>query len=426
MARCNNGDLLHKIGVKKLEDWKEVTFTTLADVNDCNKFNTKNYVSISGEFSYEKSDRPENRFECEREGCTTSGTLYLPAAEETAVFKAQLDATEFASGIVTMYIKADEAVNLKVEFSDADTFTDADVYEKAYTVGDITDDGYIPVAINLLDAPTSETGNGWTASASGVYVRVSADKPIGVSTLAFYESIEDFETTDVVKIACLSEVGGTFDIPALETTCLSAGYDTSSLSFEHTITGRTITPNYWKLNPLHGKGTASTGSMPETVKKTVGADGKVTISDMSQDACGFIGAQLDDACNVADAGLKYLSIPTAVAVDAEHFQTIKNADGTTDFVFNTKLAGKDVLITYPKTAEVERYVGHTDNVGTVRVKMSYTVELTDGTIEVHTFNNVLITSFPATITNEETEFTFTINIQKDANGNWYTVDRLVA
>lgn len=425
MARCNNVDLLHKIGVKKLEDWKEVTFSVLSDLPDCLKINTNKFVDVEGDYSFEKMDRPVDRFECEREGCTTSGTLYLESAEGSAIFKGQFDATEIASGIVTMYVKPDALpIAFDVEFSDDSTFTNADKYSKSYTAADVTADGFIPVVINLLDTPT-EVGTGWTASEGGVYVRVSGAK-MGISTISFFDSIEAFETSDVVKIACLSEVGGTFDIPALETTCLSSGYDTSSLSFEQTITGKLLTPNYWKLNPLHGKGKTSTGAVPQTVKKVVGNDGKVVISDMNQDTCGFIGVQLDDSCNVADASLTMISLPTAVSVDRSHFQVVKNANGTTDFFFNTALAGKEVLITYPKLADVERYVGHTDNVGTVRVKMSYTVTLSDGTEEVHTFNNVLVTSFPASITNEETEFSFTVTIQRDADGNWYTIDRLIA
>ncbi len=426
MARCNNNDLLHKIGVKKLEDWKEVTFSVLSDLPDCLKINTNKYVSYTGDATYEKMDRPVDRFECEREGCTTSGTLYLETAQSTATFKGQFDATEIASGIVTMYVKPGALpITFNVEFSDDSTFTNADKYALSYTTADVTSDGFIPVVINLLDTPDTEVGTGWAASEGGVYVRISG-AVLGVSTISFYDSIEAFETSDVVKIACLSEVGGTFDIPALETTCLSSGYDTSSLSFEQTITGKLLTPNYWKLNPLHGKGSSSTGAVPQTVKKTVGDNGKVVISDMNQETCGFIGVQLDDSCNVADASLTMISLPVAVDVDRSHFQVVKNKNGTTDFVFNAALAGKDVLITYPKLADVERYVGHTDNVGTVRVKMSYTVTLSDGTEEIHTFNNVLVTSFPASISNEETEFSFTVTIQRDADGNWYTIDRLIA
>ena len=119
----------------------------------------------------------------------------------------------------------------------------------------------------------------------------------------------------------------------------------------------------------------------------------------------------------------------AVDLEYDQFQVLFDADnnGVAIFKFNSALAGKEVLITYPQMVYLkERMVGNNDNLGEVHVKMSYPRILSDGTEEIHTFNNVLITSFPSSINNEETEFTFTVNIQRDSNGDWFTIQRVLS
>ena len=440
MARCKTAELLHKIGVPQIDDFLEVTFSLYADVTHCVSINTRDYTEISELNHYAMYDRPENRYDCYGGFCATTGTLYVDVDETAhAVFYKAFDATEYASGVVTFYIKMDSIASgdsAVVAISDTSDFTNGDQY--TIELGEADADGYVPVLVDLSQTPT-EIGTGWEPSNSGAYISIGVTndgtgKAFGVSTITFYKSLYDLAQNAIVKIGCLSEVGGTFDVPALEETCLNGGYDKNGLTsgIERTITGKKMTSNYWMLNPLAGMnrfaGDVATteGFRVETVKKTIASDGTVTIADMADD-CDFIGAQIDDKCVTPTADMLYrIQSPVAVELGYDQFQVLPSEDGHV-FYFNTDLAGKDVLITYPQKVELkERVIGNKDNIGEVRVKMSYPWKYNDGTEEIHTFNNVLITSFPASITNEESEFTFTVTIFPDADGNWFTVQRVLA
>ena len=443
--RCKNAELLHKLEVPRLQDWLEVTFSLVSDVTNCTTINTRDYVDVYMLDRYAMYDRPENRYDCDGGVCTTTGTLYVKvnSGRADATFYKAMDATQYASGILTAYIYESTFASgdkVAIGISNSDDFTDADIYE--LTLGSVGDDGYVPVLIDLTQTPTSTEGTGWAASTSGVYIKVmvlngSTPKAYGISTISFYKSLYELAMSNIVKIGCLSEVGGTFDVGAIEETCISGGYDETSLSggVDFTITGKQMTSNYWMLNPLNGMNrfagdiTATTGYRIETVKKTVDHNGLVEIGDMNLEVCDFIGAQVDDKCVTPVTDLLHrIMAPVEVELAYDQYQVVLDeSEQTATFRFNTGLAGKDVLITYPQKVELkERIVGNSENIGEVRAKMSYPVIFKDGTEEIHTFNNVLITSFPASISSDESEFSFTINIRKDADGNWFTVQRVLA
>ena len=99
MARCKNDTLITKIGAKKLAKEVETEFTVHNYLPDCRKIIASKRLQSVG--TYNQYAIPGNQFECMREGCVNSGTLYLNGA--TAEYKAQWDAVEFADGVVTFY-----------------------------------------------------------------------------------------------------------------------------------------------------------------------------------------------------------------------------------------------------------------------------------------------------------------------------------
>lgn len=451
MSRCKNDILLNKIGLGKLNANDEVTFTLLDDLPDCRKIKTNNYVSVSGENSfYDPGDVPENVFECMIDRCVNTGTLFLDAGQgeaPEAVFKAQYDATEF--GVITFYVKKGDGGSAKadppnvtgtVELSNDTTFANSDVYNFSIPASAFDANNFAPVLIDLTRVPDSTTGTGWEQTQSGAYIRITSTgtgegEVKGISSIVIYDSIEDFEISDVVKIACLSGIDGADEIEAAEASCFGSGYNTDDLSFERTITGRAITPNYWKLNPMLGKGEQTTESMSVTVQKTVvaadGSGGEVVISDLNQDECGMVGVEVVD-CNVSDSWLTRIVVPMKVSVDEKHYVVVPNGDGTTSIYFNARHIGREVIITYPKAVTVEGLVADEKFIGTRRVRMTYVERRIVGGNNVDsevikTYNNVLITSFPNAITNDgEQEFEFTIRIQKDRDGHYYRVGRVIA
>lgn len=435
--RCKNAVLFNKIGVPKLEEHTEVTFSLMRDLSDCNTINTRDYIDSDYDVFYNVFDRPYNAFDCDGGFCTNTGTLNVSAQDTQGKVKyaIALKAEEFINGVITFYRKGE----VDVLISDSATFTNANSY--AFTGTTAEDEEFKPELIDLMSGSFTKVGSGWGGTGDVIFIAFAGHgttasdiENFAISSINFYKTLYDLTVGDVVKIACLSEVGGSFDISALEKTCLSSGYDHTSLNggIDWTVTGSLITGNYWKLNPLAGDRSdhgSAIGYRIHTAKAVVGSDGTVTIADFNFDKCDFVGAQIADKCvNKSVDTLKRVMIPidSTIELDLGYDQfTVVKTTGGAKFSFSTYTAGKEVLITYPQEVNVdERIVGNSDNIGEVRVKMSYPVKLSDGTEEIHTFNNVLITSFPASLSNEDSEFTFTINIQQDANGDWFDIQRV--
>lgn len=444
MARCTNEKIFSKIGLQKIEQNTEVDFTIYNDMPDCKKIDAKKYIAKDGTVSYNRFNKPTNQFECMREGCVNSGTLYLYGTKPYATYKLQKDATEFFSGALAFYVKPSASAtypfSLSVTLSAEEALTNADVYTISITKDQLASDGYAAVVVDLASTPASETGKGWTASEIATYFKVSsdatltADTEIGISSFIFLDSFDDFETTDVIKISCLSDNSGDIGLTALEQTCFESGYDTSTApTIERTITGKAVTANFWKLNPMEGKGSATEGFDIATVEKTITAtdDGKyghILIADASLDTCGYFMAQLADNCDVTSAQLVQLTVPTLTSIDEGHFQLVRNVElGTVEFIFNKNLVGSPVLISYPQSAPVDEHIISQDNIGTRRVSMSYAYTQTDGTKVRIVANSVLVTNFPMGLsTDGNPDLSFTIAVQPDNDGYYYHVYRLTA
>lgn len=433
MARCTNDVLLRKITKKPIDQaTTEVSFMLYGHLPDCRRIDTKRLISSTDTaYSYNRFQKPVNRFECFSDACVNTGVLTFSAANKEAVYRTRENALDYASGVITLYVQgkaADAPVTVTVTVADDAAFANADVY--TFSVASFMDDGFAPVIIDLSKTPASTTGDGWTASESGAYIKVGVNKAVGISSIGIFDSMSDFAINDVVKVGCLTNIGGTFDVAALERACSDTLYDTANVSsFSQTITGSRVTPNYWKLNPLNSRGEAAEGFELVTDKFTIVEDGdygSITVADMAEGECGGITIQLADYCNVTDGTLEQLSIPVPVPITENQF-LIAPGD-TTKIYFNSALIGQDVIVCYPKTVQVEEYVGNADHLNSVLCRMSYPVIIEDGNTtikEIHIFNKVLITSFPATITNSDTEFSFTITVTKDTDGNFYHVQRVV-
>ena len=430
MAKCANTELFKKIGQKLVDDMYEIEFVLYNELPNCKTINAGRYLSASGSVSFDRYSVPDNKFECNPMACVNSGTLVMGAASESIVYKAQFDAREFAAGVITFYLKGNNtAGTVTVLVSDSSTFTNANQYTLSYPAS--TD--FIPMLLDLNSTPT-DVGTGWTPSANGAFIKFTFDATssgIGLSSIVILDEYSDLATSEVVKIGCLTDISGTIDIPAIARQCSTASYDTSNLSFTRTINGKLLTPNYHKLNPMYGKMVSQSGSIQHTVRKTVANDGTVVISDMNLDDCGPISAQRTDVCEADLAMLTRLYTPVRITetLGAEYFQIVNDVtNGTATFYFSTELAQKEVLISYPKKVNVDRYAANVDNVGDVRVMARFNGSYVDnrGSMEVvYTLPNVLITSFPWNITRTEQDFSFTISIQPDADGNYWYMDKIV-
>lgn len=430
MAKCSNTELFKKIGQKLIDDMSEIEFVLYNELPNCKTINAGKYISVSGNAAYDRYNVPENKFECNPMACVNSGTLMLTESSENVVYKAQFNAIEFSAGVITFYVKGNgTAGTVTVLVSDTSSFTNANSYTLNYGAST----GFIPMLLDLNSAPT-DVGDGWTPTSKGAYIKFTfgtSSSNVGISSITILDTYDDLATSDVVKIGCLTDISGTIDIPAITRQCSTASYDTSNLSFTRTINGKLLTPNYHKLNPMFGKAVSQDGSVQHTIRATVGSDGTVVISDMNLEDCGAISAQRTDVCEADLAMLTRLYTPVRITenLSVEYFQIVNDeANGTATFYFSTSLAGKEVLISYPKKVNVDRYAANVNNVGDVRVMARFNGSYVDnrGSMDVvYTLPNVLITSFPWNITRTEQDFSFTISIQPDAEGNYYYMDKIV-
>ena len=434
MARCSNEALLKKVGVEALGENTEVDFRLRRDLPDCRKINTKDYVATSAAASlaYNKYKKPTNRFECNRTGCITTGVLTMNESNETVTYRAMFDATEWANGVVTFYVQPDAAIDdadypitVSLAVSEAIDFTNADLHTVSVNKDQITDDGFVPVMVNMANVPSSTEGTGWTPDSTGAFIRLSANQKVGFSSISIYDSIDDFDLLETVTIACLTTVGGTFDLEVVQQRCQEAKYNDQVQTLNFPVTGVRISGNYLHMFPMMGKGNATTGFDMITVEKTIGADGKIILADANQDVCGFITVQADDACDVTEATYTMSSANSIEDVDDGHFIVVKKNDGSTEIVFNTSQAGIKVLVRYPKRVEIEEWVANVDNLNSTELSMTVPWKMTDGTKYLLVFDRVYITSFPMTITNEEQSFAFTLSIGRDANGNFMRVQKII-
>lgn len=442
MAKCKNEKFMSTVGVSKLTRNVEVDFDVQRNLPDCQKISANKYISEGGGGTkaigdsprYDRFKIPKNQFECMQGACVNTGTLY-PNGQDMA-YRFKLNATEFAAGVFTFYVLGTTGT-ATVLFSDTSEFTNADQYVIDLATMSHGDDGYTAVVVDMSQTPT-DVGSGWNAEGESVYVKITLSEAEGISTLAMFESMDDFAVSTHVIAKCLTGIDGSFDLDVAERTCFKGGqFDTSDLSgIEKTVTYKAITPNFWRLNPMYNKGYMTKAWDRETVEMTVkalsgGNYGYVTIDDMDQNECGFISIQVQYDCrdsqNVSEAMLDRLSIPSRVDMDGGHYQLIDNGDGSTTILFNAMHIGRNVLIAYPKVVEVADSFEITDeNVNEVHTRMSYVKCFTDGSKYRFVYNNVLVTSFPDALSeDDEPEGELTLNIQRDANGRFGYAYRII-
>lgn len=431
MTRCKNDVLITKIGANKLQKEIETEFVVHNYLPDCRRILASKRIGANGMFN--QFAIPDNQFECVREGCVNSGTLY-PGDAQT-VFKAQWDAVDFANGVITFYTIGSEG-KLTLKIGEKETLTNADSYTVDLSKIETGADGYKAVVVDLSKEGT-KVGNGWTPNHVAAFIGITVDPAsdaFGISSMSVFDELEDFETSATVVLACLSQLGGSWDMEAVEATCFgNGGIDDESIdSFEKTITAKALTPNYHILNPLWGKGEATQGWDANTVEKDVEAGtgddadyGIIILPDKAPGECGWMSVARADNCNVTDAHLVELIVPTRVDVDEKHFFVVDNEDGSATVYVNKALIGQKMVVRYPQLVEVEEYTYEVDNVRYRKTRWSYVRTYTDGVKYRFVFDNVIITSFPDELTDEEGEFEFTVTIQKDATGKFGRAYRII-
>lgn len=422
---CKNDAFMRMVGVEKLDKKVEVDFDVQRFLPDCRRIKADKYVSTSASApAFNRYRIPANQFECMNHGCVNSGTLYNGG--EKTVYKA-MSGEEFANGVITFYV-TDDVTSATVLVSDTEAGTNGDQYT---AVLGAAVNGFKAAIVDLTQTPT-EVGNGWTPSDGYAYIAITltGGSSMGLSSIAIFDELEDFQTSTHVKAACVTSVDGSWDLEVAENACFPNNYSYSeNRSFEKTVTFNKVTANYWRLNPMFKRGTAVEGFDIVTVERIVKANGNyglVAIDDMNQGECRFFSAQLAESpCVDGEAQLEKLSVPMGIAIDEKHYVLVDAGNGMTNVIFNKEHVGKHVLISYPKVADVEEFLLSDDAINDIRTSMSYVKKHTDGYKYRFVFNKVLVTSFSDALSEDENEFTVTFSIQKDESGVYGHAYRII-
>lgn len=456
MNKCNlNRVVAQKVGYNKVEKTQEVDFNLSTDIDACVKINTKNYIAYEGATApvYSRLAVPQDMINvCAVKGCKNTGTLIISTKNEgsdsnythtaSATFAKATNAVLISAGIVYFYVDFPKAGTYTVDLTIGDIkdseLTNGDKYTQEVTV---TSEGYKPISFDLSIAPSEDVGTGWNPTTSGITMQIDvytqdateAGYMVGLSSISIFEDVDDLATNEVVKLGCMTGIEGDDTIDAMEEQCLGAQYDTSTTSVERTITASTWTPNVMMLNPLIHRTEVTEGFYIATVEMTVEQDaenenyGSVQLADSYDEVCGFIYSSIADSCNINDSILTRINNPNLMNLDERQFQVINSfLNPTVDvegskLYFNKALVGKTVIISYPRAVEVEEFIATEAGINERRAQMSYTKKQSDGVVEVHVYDNVLITSFPQTINNSDSDFSFTISVQRDKNGNFFRI-----
>ena len=431
--RCND-ELFKLISINKIDPKDEIELRVKRELDTCRRINAMHPVAYSGDTqpSTNTYARPENKFECSRNGCVNSGTATLASAEQTLTYRTG-DATEFSAGVVTFYVAPGENAPAAVTFKIGDTqaMTNADVYTVNITAAMVGDDGFAPVVIDLSQTPSSVVGNGWTASSGGAFIQLSADKIVGFSSIAIFEALEDFELIDIIKMQCVTSAGDDMSFSTIEDTCQAVAYDSNINTLSFSLTANMVSANYFRANPMYAAGDKTEGFYTRTIKRTVEAYsyggnnyGKITLADANQDECGRIALQIVNDCEPTI--LRLLSIPTIVNVGEEQYQVINNADGTTDIIVNAVHVGSELRVSYPQTAEILEATFSNFNLEGKEGSLVWTRHLSDGSTIVDVFDNIFVTTFPRSISNTAATFSWAFSAARDADGNFYREQTILA
>lgn len=245
----------------KLKNDDMIAISVLDSLASCAKIDTRNNTAASnanlkGAF-YNAANTPVDAFGCSKNTCYNTGTYQGAVVAKAAVtigdFKKTFDTTLYATGIITVYVllpDGDHRVSVNLTDYAEGGWANFDALTKTVHATKGGNGSYLyPVQFDLSKAPT-ETGTGWTPSTIGVKARFVIDGAnlkvgdyVGVSSIAFYESIEDLELNRTILLSCLDTFGDSQSFDVIEGACSTSEYDPQSGSITFNLTA-----NKWSEN----------------------------------------------------------------------------------------------------------------------------------------------------------------------------------
>lgn len=452
MSKCDSKGFVMKTDqIGKLKNEDIIAISVLDDLASCAKIDARNNLgntttNLTTAF-YNAANVPEDAFGCSKNSCYNTGTYQGAVTAATADvtigdFKKTFDATLYATGLVTVYFllpAGNHIVKMDIGDYTENTWTNYDTYTKTvYATKTAEGSALYPVQFDLSTAGT-ETGDGWTPGTVGAKLRFTIDKTnltadanVGISSIAFYESLEDLELNKTILVTCLDTWGDSQSFDVVEGACSTSEYDPQSGSITFNLTANKWSENMKFLNPTLYRSDDETFGVMEIVTRTVldastlspelAGYGYIQLSNMVESDCGFVYVQTP-GCAGASHSLLRVNSPVPVisaTVDTDKFQVL-----TSDFKGDTSRGvilvagdwiGQELNIIYRRTATAEVYEV-TNEFRDFNVQILAPLRKKDGTIEYHLYENAFVTTVPNSISrSDESTIELEFTVAADENG----------
>lgn len=456
MAKCDSKGFVVRLDqIGKLKNDDLIAISILDDLASCAKIDTKTIIraNVSGLADgayYNAANVPEDEFGCSKNKCYNTGTFQGEVAATGAGadkqvvlgdFKKAMDATLYAFGMVTAYVylpAGDHKVTLTLSDYIDDTMANSSSVDVTVHATKSGDGSYLyPVKFDLTDiVEDKNTGNGFIPSTIGTRLKVTIDganltagQMVGVSSLAFYESIEDLELNKTVLVSCIDTWGDSQSFDVVEGACSTSEFDPNSGTMTASITANKWSENLMYANPaLHKTEEQEFGVLHVVTRKVMEGTGDlagygyIQLSDMVENDCGFVYVQTP-GCAGNSSMLTRVSAPVPVmdaTTDGDKFQVLTSSYNG-DLTMGMLIVGKDwigqelnIIYRQKKTAEVWAI---TNEFRDFHVNILAPLRKKDGTVEYHYYENAFMTTHANNISrSDETTIELQFTIAADENG----------
>lgn len=448
MARkCDSkGFVVRSEQISKLKDQDTILVSVTDALASCAKVDarniTKNLTNMDEATSiYNAANVPVDGFGCSKNKCYNTGTFQGPvttAAEQVIIgdFRKTFDASLYTAGSVTAYVllpDGNHEVTFEIAAYTEQNYTNSNSITRTVHATKGNGGSYLyPVEFYLGDLSQTQ-GTGWTGGSVGAVFRVKIDGAnlkagdlVGVSSFAFYESIDDLKINHTIIFNCVDTWGDNQSLDVVEAQCSQSEYNSTSGSITFNMSVNKWTKNFRWLNPTWYETDETEAGVPHIVTREVKAGtgeladyGTIQLSDMKEGACNFLYIQTPGCANNSSE-LTRVSSPVPVAIDPDNFQVL-----TTDYngvenqgtiLVDKQWVGQELNIIYLQN-HTARVTQITNEFRDFNCNIIAPLRKKDGTIEYHYYENAFLTTDVNAISRtDETTKDLQFTIAADENG----------
>lgn len=446
-SKCEaKGFVVRAEQISKLKDQDTILVSVTDQLASCAKVDArninKNLTNMDDATSiYNAANVPADAFGCSKNQCYNTGTFQGPVTTAaTAViigdFRKMFDASLYTAGLVTAYVllpDGDHEVSFEIANYTEQNYTNSNIITR--TVHATKGNGgsaLYPVEFYLGDLSQTQ-GTGWTGGSVGAVFRVkiaganlAANDLVGVSSFAFYESVDDLKINHTIIFTCVDTWGDNQSLDVIEGQCSQSEYNSDSGSITFNMSVNKWTPNFRWLNPTWYETDETEAGIPHIVTREVKAGtgeladyGTIQLSDMVEGSCGNMYIQTPGCANNSSE-LTRVSSPVPVEFSADSYQVLtSDYNGVTNqgtILVDKQWIGQELNVIYLQKHSA-RITQITNEFRDFNCTIIAPLRKKDGTIEYHVYENAFLTTDVNAISRtDETTKDLQFTIAADENG----------